>query len=532
MSLLHGTLMVPCAMLQNIIVYILRSGHPVIILPWNVFHLLADVLLFFPADPPPPLLTSPVTTNSNPAAPSSILKWPTVKKDCSSLNQRAHHGNMSVQLPPGEGVPRVWPALLALFFVVLPLLSALHPPLVPFGGLALKIFVLPVTSKWALWAPAHQLASACPPFNHTSPGRDRVIDEDICALLRYLRQGGPRGRDLFHVAWEHFGLAPRGGLTLHHHVLYAKHLCRRVTSLHAGAGAGAGADYGHDGDASSAVEALRSTLTFSFYTAAHRLGGREVWTLDCPGLLGASTTAPPAEHVTDIWSSQRTVRLAVHNERSAAARVHTAISHGGHLVEFRNDLSSPVQLLWHAAGSNFSGPGKLQAVLQPGETHFRTAARQGTRWSYQLPPPPDASEGGGSSPPQVVRRFETDFPALYVEVAGGRAGGREVSWGGKGAVMVAGGARRVVREVITGTVVFVVTGTGGDDNEGTHAGAVGVFVPHCPSGCARLHLPPSHSCAPNDEDEFTVDRNESVQSASTKNGVKITCSDTCTDNWE
>ena len=237
----------------------MRSGHPPIILPWNLFHLAADIFLFFPRDPPPP------TTDSAPE------REPT-------------------PTPEREHVAGMWKVCIYLFFLVIPTWSAMDPTLLPRGGIALKIFVLNTDCMISLWAPQTQLDAICAPSTDSdsasaSDHGTHQLDTELCSLLRAVHSGGPSGRPYFYLLWKHYRLTPRGGVTTRHHLLQAHHLCTLVaplplpplSSLNDTAVAA-------HASANAARAVIWNALTFRLLTTPSRLGGRHVTALDCAGV--------------------------------------------------------------------------------------------------------------------------------------------------------------------------------------------------------------------------------------------------------
>ena len=217
-------------------------------------------------------------------------------------------------------------------------------------------------------------------------------------------------------------------------------------------------------------------------------------------------------------------------------------------VEFRNDLSVPVQLLWHASLPPSAPPampsqrGILQSVLQPGERHRRLASGMGhtTLWSYAAIHSGDEEETGEENSKEgekntlllekeedaAVRQeqlklpFHTSFPALFVEVAHDQreavkvtsaelsnktnsgpsaavslhypgARGREGDEATAGVAVFSGEGQAVRADV--GSQMFVVLvdrrrRTTSVSSSLPRELLAPVFIPHCDSGCGVLVL--------------------------------------------
>jgi len=444
----------------NIIVYIIRSGHPPIILPWNIFHLLVDGIIFFPADPDP-----------------IHIAIPQKKGIISSNNKIKSDNSMSavdakeIATATSDGILKMWTGLMYVFFLVLPTLSALYPPLVPHGGLGMKIFVLPGDCKWSLWTPKSMLDVVCPESNADSISEE--VDPGLCSLLRFLEDSGPKGRDMFQLAWDYNRLTPRGGLTTHSHLQYSKNMCRRVSSIFSGARA-----INSPNQTRFAAEMIWNTLTFSFYTAAHRKGGRHVTTLGCAA-VEAATSVVPTEPVDRIRQLQSAFNLTIRNEGKSTVIFHSLKSDGKYPVEFRNDMSQPVQLMWHS--SNVTQQPKIQALLKPKESHRRIATSHNTLWSYRV-----ADSDGNFSTSHEIRRFYSRFPSIFVEAA--RTPNEECASCGQ--ILVTGHMSERVHsgndrrfEVCVGTTVYLTPSL--PSWPATSLPAV-ALVPPCDKACGQL----------------------------------------------
>lgn len=456
-----------------------------------MFHLLADCIIFFPADP----------------IPYDIVYFDPSRKDT-----KARKNKKDSQVSPAEVVSIIWKYLLYLFFLILPLMSAIHPPLVPHGGLGMKIFVLSGESKWSLWAPKDDLDILCP-YTKRSCGLNDIecaasentqLDSELCSLLRFLHDAGPSGRSFFSVQWNHLGIAPRGGLTSHHRLQYAKHMCRRVSSL-------ISTTHFQYSRVEAAAEMVLNTLIFSFYTPSHRFGGRDVSTLDCTALKGVSNVSF-VEFVPDLNQLRRPLQLTVRNEIDRNILLHI-IDGRMYSVEFRNDLASPVYLMWHPR--DISRPAILQAILQPGEVHRRLASSHNELWSYRDDNATDAVE---------IRRFYTHFPSLFVETANSKnlmiaPHDREVMRGRDSEIVFSGTKLHI--QAPTDTVMYM---TG---QLSTHQGeneVMAVFVPFCTSGCGHLVMSGESNTVENGK------RFEEYDGIKRSSNFAIQCEVTCAPN--